>query len=97
MIRHLFAAMLASAALFVCLSCSSDTGVTEKSRTAPPDPSWVGAISMHSNGAMSRHQPIRILFLKDVIPADRKRAYGGWRNTRSISVARLGSRFPLRR
>jgi len=71
MIRHLFAAMLASAALFVCLSCSSDTGVTEKSRTAPPDPSWVGAISMHSNGAMSRHQPIRILFLKDVIPADR--------------------------
>ncbi len=26
---------------------------------------------MHSNGAMSRHQPIRVLFMKDVIPAER--------------------------
>ncbi len=26
---------------------------------------------MHSNGAVSRHQPIRVLFLNDVIPADR--------------------------
>ena len=51
MVRKSFAALLVSAALFLCFSCSSDTGVTEKSRTAPPDPSWVGAISMHSNGA----------------------------------------------
>src|SRR4030095_13440448 len=71
MFRNAIAAALAIAAAFLCLSCSSDSGHTNKPRSAPPDPSWVGAISMHSNGAMSRHAPIRVLFLKDVIPAER--------------------------
>ena len=37
----------------------------------PPDPSWVTAISLHSNGAISRHSPVRVLFTNDVIAAER--------------------------
>ncbi len=69
MFRKVIAAAFAIAVF--CIGCSSDSGHTSKPRNAPPDPSWVGAISMHSNGAMSRHQPIRVLFMKDMIPAER--------------------------
>src|SRR5688572_4669624 len=71
MIRNTLAAAFAAMAILLCSSCGSDSGVTGARRNAPPDPSWVSAISMHSNGAVSRHQPIRVLFLNDVIPADR--------------------------
>ena len=71
MIRNTFAAAFAAVVVLLCSSCGSDSGVTGAARHAPPDPSWVSAISMHSNGAMSRHQPIRILFISDVVPAER--------------------------
>ena len=32
---------------------------------------WVSSISQHSNGAISRHQPVRVLFFNDVIPEAR--------------------------
>lgn len=71
MIRKALAAAFAAAVILLCTSCSSDSGVTDAARRAPPDPSWVSAISMHSNGAVSRHAPIRILFIKDVVAADK--------------------------
>ena len=71
MIRSLLTALVVSAVLFVSASCSSDSSHTSKPRGAPADPSWVSAISMHSNGAMSRHAPIRVLFINDVVPAER--------------------------
>ena len=71
MIRPFLTALVASAVLCVSAGCSSDSGHTDKPRIAAPDPSWVGSISMHSNGAMSRHAPIRVLFINDVVPAER--------------------------
>ena len=72
MFRKVIAAAFASAAVLVCTELQQRFGSRRKDRrNAPPDPSWVGAISMHSNGAMSRHAPIRVLFMNDVIPAER--------------------------
>jgi uncharacterized protein YfaS (alpha-2-macroglobulin family) len=69
MIHNALAAAFAAAVLSV--SCSSDSGHSDAARRAPPDPSWVGAINMHSNGAMSRHVPVRVLFIKDIVGTDR--------------------------
>jgi len=71
MIRALLTALVASAVLCMSASCSSDSGHVDKPRTASADPSWVSTISMHSNGAMSRHAPIRVLFINDVVTAER--------------------------
>ena len=69
MIRKLLTALTVSA-VFVIASCTDGTLKTS-SRTSRPDPSWVTAISLHSNGAISRHSPIRVLFTSDVIAAER--------------------------
>jgi len=71
MIRNALAAAFAAAAILLCTSCSSDSGVSNASRRAQPDPSWTSAISLHTNGAMSRHAPIRVLFINDIIPETR--------------------------
>ena len=69
MIRKLLTA-LTVAAVFLTASCTDGTLKTS-ARTSRPDPSWVTAISLHSNGAISRHSPIRVLFTSDVIAAER--------------------------
>ncbi len=69
MIRKLLTALMVSA-VFLIASCTDGTLKTS-SRTSRPDPSWVTAISLHSNGAISRHSPIRVLFTSDVIAAER--------------------------
>lgn len=72
MIRKLCAAALATAALLTLISCSGGSTPAEtKSRLAPPDPTWVTAISQHSSGAISRQSPIRVLFTTDVIPQEK--------------------------
>jgi alpha-2-macroglobulin len=71
MIRNFLSALLATAAVFLCVNCSGSTGVTTPQRTAPPDPQWVTSISQHSNGAISRHSPVRVLFTNDVVPQER--------------------------
>ena len=69
MIRKLLTALSVSA-VFLIASCTDGT-VKTRARTSRPDPSWVTAISLHSNGAISRHSPIRVLFTSDVIAAER--------------------------
>ena len=71
MIRNFLSALLATAAVFLCVNCSGSTGVATPQRTAPPDPQWVTSISQHSNGAISRHSPVRVLFTNDVVPQER--------------------------
>jgi uncharacterized protein YfaS (alpha-2-macroglobulin family) len=71
MIRNLFTATLLATVAFLCISCSGDSALQEKPRAASADPSWVSSISQHSNGAISRHQPVRVLFFNDVIPEAR--------------------------
>jgi hypothetical protein len=71
MIRNFLSALLATAAVFLCVNCSGSTGVASPQRTAPPDPQWVTSISQHSNGAISRHSPVRVLFTNDVVPQER--------------------------
>ncbi len=68
MIRNLFTATLLATVAFLCISCSGDSALQDKPRTAQADPSWVSSISQHSSGAISRHQPVRVLFFNDVIP-----------------------------
>jgi uncharacterized protein YfaS (alpha-2-macroglobulin family) len=69
MIRKLLTALSVSA-VFLIASCTDGTLKTA-SRASRPDPSWVTAISQHSNGAISRHSPIRVVFTSDVIGAER--------------------------
>ena len=71
MIRNFLSALLATAAAFLCVNCSGSTGVATPQRTAPPDPQWVTSISQHSNGAISRHSPVRVLFTNDVVSQER--------------------------
>src|SRR5688500_9361923 len=71
MIRDSFTATLLAAVAFLCISCSGDSAIQDKPRAAPADPSWVSSISQHSNGAISRHQPVRVLFFNDVVPEAR--------------------------
>jgi alpha-2-macroglobulin len=69
MIRKLLAAFTASVVLLTA-SCTDGT-IKTSARASRPDPSWVTAVSLHSNGAISRHSPIRVLFTSDVIAAER--------------------------
>ena len=72
MTRNLFTAALVSAVLFLCISCSGgSTSAEQKPRIGAPDPTWVTSISLHSNGAISRFSPVRVLFTNDVIPESR--------------------------
>ncbi|HEV7608850.1 MAG TPA: MG2 domain-containing protein [Steroidobacteraceae bacterium] len=71
MIRIRSSALLAMAAALLCLSCSGSSPVANKSDTAAQDPTWVTAIGQHSSGAISRHSPVRVLFINDVIPESR--------------------------
>jgi hypothetical protein len=71
MIRIFVSAVLGLAVALLCMSCSGSTGSASKQRLAAPDPQWVSAISQHSNGAISRHSPIRVLFTHDVVAPER--------------------------
>ena len=67
MIRRFFTAC-AAAAVLVLVACSGSNKDAPATRPGAPDPSWVSSISLHSNGAVSRHSPVRVLFTKDVVP-----------------------------
>ncbi|MEO8062042.1 MAG: MG2 domain-containing protein [Pseudomonadota bacterium] len=71
MFRKFFAALTVSAAVFLCVNCGGGAPATTRPRAAAPDPQWVTAISQHSNGAISRHSPVRVLFTSDVVPESR--------------------------
>ncbi|HUQ12203.1 MAG TPA: MG2 domain-containing protein [Steroidobacteraceae bacterium] len=67
MIRRLVTAC-ATAVVFFLVACSGSNKDAPTTKPGAPDPSWVSAIGMHSNGAISRHSPLRVLFTKDVVP-----------------------------
>ena len=71
MMRKLLTALTVSVAVFLSASCTDGSSIETRSRNTRPDPAWVTAISLHSNGAISRHSPIRVLFTSDVIGAER--------------------------
>jgi uncharacterized protein YfaS (alpha-2-macroglobulin family) len=71
MIRIRVPALLVTAAAFVLVSCSGNNNVATQPHVAAPDPQWVTSISQHSNGAISRHSPVRVLFTNDVVPQER--------------------------
>jgi alpha-2-macroglobulin len=70
MIRHLVTAC-ATAVVLLIVACSGGNKDAPQARPGAPDPSWVSSISLHSNGAISRHSPVRVLFTKDVVPEAR--------------------------
>ncbi len=71
MIRIRLPALAVTAAAFLFVSCSGSNTAPTKQGSNAPDPQWVSSISQHSNGAISRHAPIRVLFVNDVVPAER--------------------------
>jgi uncharacterized protein YfaS (alpha-2-macroglobulin family) len=71
MIRRLVTACLSTAVALFFVACSGSKQDAPTSKPGAPDPSWVSAISLHSNGAISRHSPVRVLFTHDVIPEAR--------------------------
>jgi uncharacterized protein YfaS (alpha-2-macroglobulin family) len=71
MIRRLVAACVVTAAVLFFASCSGNKQDAPATKPGAPDPSWVSAISLHSNGAISRHSPVRVLFTGDVVPESR--------------------------
>ncbi len=71
MIRRLFAACVSTAVVLFLAGCSGASKDAPTSKPGAPDPSWVSAINLHSNGAISRHSPVRVMFTKDVIPESR--------------------------
>jgi uncharacterized protein YfaS (alpha-2-macroglobulin family) len=71
MIRIRVPALALTAAAFLFASCSGSSSVPTKSAVTAPDPQWVTSISQHSNGAISRHSPVRVLFTNDVVPQER--------------------------
>jgi uncharacterized protein YfaS (alpha-2-macroglobulin family) len=71
MIRIRVPALILTAVAFLFASCSGSNTVPTKQRSTPADPQWVSSISQHSSGAISRHAPIRVLFVNDVIPQER--------------------------
>ena len=71
MIRMRVPALLVTAAAFLLISCSGNKNVPTKQTVSAPDPQWVTSISQHSNGAISRHSPVRVLFTNDVVPQER--------------------------
>jgi uncharacterized protein YfaS (alpha-2-macroglobulin family) len=68
MIRRLVTALVVSIAVALLAGCSSGSKDAPSTKPGAPDPSWVSSISLHSNGAISRHSPVRVLFTNDVIP-----------------------------
>jgi len=73
MFRKLCTAALLTAVGFLVASCTADKAGTAQSRIAPPDQAWVTAVSLHSDGAISRYSPVRVLFTNDVVPDARIR------------------------
>lgn len=71
MIRRFVTACAATAVVLLFIACSGNKQDAPATKPGAPDPSWVSAISQHSNGAISRHSPVRILFTNDVIPESR--------------------------
>jgi uncharacterized protein YfaS (alpha-2-macroglobulin family) len=71
MTRNPCIAALVAAVAFLCISCSGGSTPANASRNATPDPTWVSSISLHSNGAISRFSPVRVLLANDVIPESR--------------------------
>lgn len=71
MIRRLVTACIATIAVAFFVACSGGKQDAPASKPGAPDPSWVSAIGQHSNGAISRHSPVRVLFTSDVIPESR--------------------------
>ncbi|HEU4781009.1 MAG TPA: MG2 domain-containing protein, partial [Steroidobacteraceae bacterium] len=71
MIRIRVPALLITAAAFLFVSCGGSSSVATKAAATPPDPQWVSSISQHSNGAISRHSPVRVLFTNDVVSQER--------------------------
>lgn len=67
MIRRLVTACATAVVLFI-VACSGSNKDAAKTRPGAPDPSWVSAINLHSNGAISRHSPVRVMFTQDVVP-----------------------------
>ena len=60
------------AAAFLFASCSGGNSVATRPKPWPhPIRNWVTSISQHSNGAISRHSPVRVLFTNDVVPQER--------------------------
>jgi hypothetical protein len=71
MIRRLVVACVSTAVVLFLVACSGSSKDAPASKPGAPDPSWVSAINLHSNGAISRHSPVRVMFTKDVIPENR--------------------------
>ena len=71
MIRIRVPALAVMAAAFLLVSCTGSDSVATRPSVAAPDPQWVTSISQHSNGAISRHSPVRVLFTSDVVPQER--------------------------
>ena len=71
MFRKLLSALTVSAAVFLCVNCGGSAPPTTQPKIGAPDPQWVTVVSLHSNGAISRHSPVRVLFTTDVIPEAR--------------------------
>src|SRR3954454_14949499 len=70
MIRRLLVAALLALTIPLLTSCTNDS-VLPRSHPAPPAQAWVSAISLYSNGAISRYSPVRVLFTNDVVPESR--------------------------
>jgi hypothetical protein len=68
MIRRFAAAFALAVAVALLGSCSSGSKDGPAPKPGAPDPSWVSTIGQHSNGAISRHSPVRVLFTQDVVP-----------------------------
>ncbi|HEU5135547.1 MAG TPA: MG2 domain-containing protein [Steroidobacteraceae bacterium] len=71
MIRIRVPALSFVAAAILFAGCSGSSSVATKPGVTAPDPQWVTSISQHSNGAISRHSPVRVLFTNDVVPQER--------------------------
>ncbi|HEX6637180.1 MAG TPA: MG2 domain-containing protein [Steroidobacteraceae bacterium] len=95
MIRR-FVTACATAVVLVLVACSSGNKDTQASNPGAPDPTWVSAIGQHSNGAISRHSPLRVLFTKDVIPEARVGSDAS-ANIRLVPAAKVKTTFTNRR
>ena len=71
MIRNFLSALLATAAVFLCVNCSGSIRRRDSAAHRTARSAWVTSISQHSNGAISRHSPVRVLFTNDVVPQER--------------------------
>src|SRR5689334_11252933 len=71
MIRNVCTAVIVTVVFAALSACTGSSQPNEKPRVSRPDPVWVTSISQHSNGAISRHSPVRVLFTGDVVGADK--------------------------